>query len=95
MSEPLVAPYGSWPSPVTPRMLRVTFSGPELEGFATGGPATHIKVFLPLDDEREPLLPSFGPQGKNVAGLNQIIRQSRRIGHGLNGSSPVGRADPG
>ncbi len=50
-------------SPVTARMLRVTFSGPELEGFATGGPATHIKVFLPLDGEREPLLPSFGPQG--------------------------------
>ena len=24
MSEPLVAPYGSWPSPVTPRMLAVS-----------------------------------------------------------------------
>ena len=48
---------------LTPRMLRVTFTGPELEGFATQGPATHVKLFLPPEGEREPLLPTFGPQG--------------------------------
>ncbi len=48
---------------LTPRMMRVTFTGPELVGFATQGPATHVKLFLPPEGEREPLLPTFGPQG--------------------------------
>lgn len=32
---------------VTPRMQRVTLTGPELEGFVTLGPADHVKIFFP------------------------------------------------
>jgi len=30
-----------------PQIARVTFTGPELEGFVSSGPADHIKVFFP------------------------------------------------
>ena len=48
---------------LTPHIVRVVFGGDELEGFATRGPAEHIKVFLPRFDEDRPILPEWGPDG--------------------------------
>lgn len=35
---------------VSPSMVRVTLSGPELEGFVSLAPADHVKVFFPAQD---------------------------------------------
>lgn len=50
-------------TPITPRMVRVTFGGPGLAGLSEGGPATHLKLFLPVEGQTVPLLPTFGPDG--------------------------------
>lgn len=34
---------------LTPRMVRVTFTGPELESFGWNGPAAHIKLIFPSE----------------------------------------------
>ncbi|HXV49105.1 MAG TPA: siderophore-interacting protein, partial [Candidatus Binatia bacterium] len=36
---------------LTPRMTRVVFAGQELQGFATRGPAEHLKVNFPPPGE--------------------------------------------
>lgn len=48
---------------LTPRFLRITLGGPELAGFATRGPAEHVRLFFP--DRRGQRLqpPQIGPQG--------------------------------
>ena len=48
---------------LTPRCVRITLTGPELEGFASRGPAEHIKVLLPEPGEDRPQLPEWGPEG--------------------------------
>jgi NADPH-dependent ferric siderophore reductase len=48
---------------LTPRCVRVTLSGPELEGFATKGPAEHVKVLLPEPGQDRTQLPEWGPEG--------------------------------
>lgn len=48
---------------LTPGCVRVTFAGPELEGFTPKGPAEHIKVFFPQPGESQPRLPEWGPDG--------------------------------
>lgn len=50
-------------SPITPRMVRVTFVGPTLAEVPTPGAATHIKLFLPEEGQTVPLLPQLGPEG--------------------------------
>lgn len=35
---------------LTPGMVRVTFAGPELEGFTSTGPSDHVKIFFPGAD---------------------------------------------
>lgn len=47
----------------TPDCVRITLTGPELEGFTTKGPAEHIKVFLPRNGEDAPQIPEWGPEG--------------------------------
>lgn len=47
---------------VTPRMLRVTLSGPALEGFQAPGYDDHINVFFP-EPGQPPVLPIAGPDG--------------------------------
>ena len=42
---------------LTPGMRRVTFTGPELDGFVNGGRDQRIKLLLPLPGQSEPLLP--------------------------------------
>jgi NADPH-dependent ferric siderophore reductase len=48
---------------VTPRVTRITLTGPELANFASRGPAEHIKIFFPRPGETE--MPSTvpGPDG--------------------------------
>jgi NADPH-dependent ferric siderophore reductase len=38
---------------LTPHMLRVTFRGPDLEGFEIAGPTGHVKLFLPQEGQQE------------------------------------------
>jgi NADPH-dependent ferric siderophore reductase len=48
---------------LTPLMVRVVFSGKELEGFVTKGPAEHLKVNFPPPGESKLALPEWGPDG--------------------------------
>ena len=48
---------------ITPNCARVVFSGPELEGFNTKGPAEHLKVLFPRPGESQPAVPEWGPEG--------------------------------
>jgi NADPH-dependent ferric siderophore reductase len=48
---------------LTPRMVRVILGGEELEGFATRGPAEHLKVNFPPAGESKLVLPEWGPDG--------------------------------
>ena len=48
---------------VTPGCVRVTFTGPELEGLATKGPAEHIKVLFAQPGQSQPVIPEWGPEG--------------------------------
>jgi NADPH-dependent ferric siderophore reductase len=43
--------------PVSPHMVRVTFTGDELASFAGSGPASHIKLMLPKPGETEIAMP--------------------------------------
>jgi len=49
--------------PLTPHLVRVTFSGADLAGWPVGDPTGHCKVFLPSAGEPEPVLPEWGPDG--------------------------------
>jgi NADPH-dependent ferric siderophore reductase len=44
-------------------MTRVVFVGEELEGFATRGPAEHMKLNFPPAGESKLVLPEWGPDG--------------------------------
>jgi NADPH-dependent ferric siderophore reductase len=48
---------------LTPHMVRVVLTGAELEGFATRGPAEHLKVNFPPQGESKLQLPEWGPDG--------------------------------
>ena len=48
---------------LTPRMVRITFGGGQIEGFESKGPAEHLRVFLPDSRTGELLLPVMGPEG--------------------------------
>ena len=48
---------------VTPRMLRVTLSGADLEGFHSPSFDDHMKLFFPAAGEEEPSMPVMGPNG--------------------------------
>lgn len=42
---------------LTPRMVRITFGGPDLEGFTLHGPDQQVKLFFPRPGQRVPVLP--------------------------------------
>ena len=44
-------------------MVRITLGGEQLEGFASKGPAEHVRIFLPNSETGELLLPEPGPEG--------------------------------
>jgi NADPH-dependent ferric siderophore reductase len=48
---------------LTSLMVRVVFSGEELEGFVTKGPAEHLKVNFPRPGDPKVVLPEWGPDG--------------------------------
>ncbi|KVC74573.1 siderophore-interacting protein [Burkholderia ubonensis] len=48
---------------VTPHLLRVTLSGPDLADFESASFDDHVKVFLPPPGAERPALPSLGPDG--------------------------------
>ncbi|HEY0606228.1 MAG TPA: siderophore-interacting protein [Herpetosiphonaceae bacterium] len=50
---------------LSPRMVRVTFTGDDLSAFAWNGPAAHIKLIFPEDGQAEPVMPQ--PDGPRPA----------------------------
>ena len=48
---------------LTPCMLRVTFTGDQLEGFHSPAFDDHVKIFFPLPGQHYPVLPIAGPDG--------------------------------
>ena len=48
---------------LTPRMVRITLGGGQMEGFESKGPAEHFRLFLPDSETGELLLPVMGPDG--------------------------------
>ena len=61
---------------LTPRMVRITFGGGQIEGFESSGPAEHLRVFLPDSRTGRLLLPEMGPEG-NVFPANKPRPDSR------------------
>jgi len=52
---------------LTPRMVRVTFTGDDLGAFAWNGPAAHIKLAFPEEGQAEPPLPQpDGPRSTRM-----------------------------
>lgn len=51
---------------VTPRMVRVTLTGDELQGFNSPGYDDHVKLFFPAPGSIDPILPK-GPPGSPEA----------------------------
>ncbi|MEU5691910.1 siderophore-interacting protein [Actinosynnema sp. NPDC020468] len=48
---------------VTPKMVRVTLAGPDLDGFQEAAPADHVKLFFPAERDGLPVMPKLGPEG--------------------------------
>jgi NADPH-dependent ferric siderophore reductase len=48
---------------LSPRMVRVTLGGDDLEGFVTLSPDDHVKLLFPAEGAEKPVLPSFTPDG--------------------------------
>ena len=48
---------------LTPRMVRVTLGGGQIEGFESKGPAEHFRLYLPDSETGELLMPVEGPEG--------------------------------
>jgi NADPH-dependent ferric siderophore reductase len=48
---------------LTPRSVRITLTGDDLAGFATDGPASHLKLVFPAPGQERPALPTVGPDG--------------------------------
>ena len=48
---------------LVPHMVRLTFGGEQLEGFATKGVAEHVRIYLPDAQSGELVLPVLSPDG--------------------------------
>ncbi|WP_341989013.1 siderophore-interacting protein [Azorhizobium sp. AG788] len=48
---------------LTPSMLRVVFTGTDMDGFESRGADDHVKLLFPVDGQDIPLLPTFTPNG--------------------------------
>lgn len=49
--------------PVTPHLLRVTLTGPDLADFESASFDDHVKVFFPAPGAERPVMPELGPNG--------------------------------
>lgn len=47
----------------TPRTVRVTLTGDQLDGFAHTAPDDHVKLFFPRPGQTLPVMPTLGPDG--------------------------------
>jgi NADPH-dependent ferric siderophore reductase len=86
--RPRKARYGSAVQriePLTPRMLRVVFGGPELAGFAWNGPAAHIKLILgpPAAEGERALSRTYTPRHFDAA------RRELTVDFVLHGEGPA------
>lgn len=59
---------------LTPHMVRVTFTGEDLDDFVSASFDDHIKVFFPAPGADKPALPSVGPDGPVFDGERPIAR---------------------
>ncbi|KRC49413.1 iron-chelator utilization protein [Leifsonia sp. Root227] len=50
-------------SRIVPSIVRVTFGGKDLDGFASAGPADHVKVFFPDQQSGMLVVPTVTPEG--------------------------------
>jgi NADPH-dependent ferric siderophore reductase len=50
-------------TPVTPHLLRVTLTGPDLDDFESASFDDHVKVFFPAPGQDAPHMPTLGPDG--------------------------------
>lgn len=50
----------------TPRVVRLTVRGDDLAGFATDGPAAHVKLILPPPGHLEVVLPTYAEDGTPI-----------------------------
>lgn len=48
---------------LSPRMVRVTFGGDQLDGFCHAAPDDHVKVFFPERGAELPVMPTLGEDG--------------------------------
>ncbi|MGK5682600.1 siderophore-interacting protein [Actinoplanes sp. URMC 104] len=48
---------------ISPRMLRVTLGGEDLDGFSHAAPDDHVKVFFPEPGAELPVMPTLGEEG--------------------------------
>jgi NADPH-dependent ferric siderophore reductase len=48
---------------LTPRMVRITLGGEDLDGFRYGAPDDHVKVFFPEPGADLPVMPTIGEEG--------------------------------
>lgn len=51
-------------SRIAPRLVSVRVSGGDLSRFAAAPPTSHIKVFLPVDGQDAPTMPTITPEGR-------------------------------
>ena len=52
---------------LSPRMVRITFTGPDMHAFGWNGPAGHLKLIVPADGSHEAALPEpDGPRSANM-----------------------------
>jgi len=58
---------------VVPNMVRVTLTGPELDGFVSAGPSDHMKVFFPDPATGILTLPAIGPDGMRRGAEGVVI----------------------
>ena len=49
-------------TPITPKMLRISFTSPELADFESAAPDDHVKLFLPADGAGEPCMRDYTPR---------------------------------
>ena len=54
--------------PVTPRLVRITLTGPELAGFAVSEPAASVRLLLPASDPADLVLPAWNGNEFLLAG---------------------------
>jgi NADPH-dependent ferric siderophore reductase len=64
---------------LSPRMVRVTFTGDDLGAFAWNEPAAHIKLIFPEDGQAEPPMPQPDrPRSRRVRTYNTTPFRSDR-----------------